>query len=89
MLASTGCTIGTKQSNKLVTHNPIPLPESAKGVVRIFTNKKLPLIVDGIDDSEFFEDVGGDVVVKPGWYSALVDCWNKYHSVKVNQISKD
>lgn len=85
-LTSTGCLIGTKQVNNLTMHDPIPLPESAKGVVRIATNDPIPLVVDGVPDESFEKDVGGDVVVKPGWYAALVDCWNEHHAAKVNQV---
>lgn len=68
-------------------HDPIPLAESAKGVVRVNTNEKIRLIIDGVEDSEFAEDIGGDVVVKPGWYAALINCWNANHSQKVNQVT--
>jgi len=62
-------------------HDPIPFPESAKGTVRIFTNKPIQLIVDGIHGI-VLKDVGGYVVVTPAWYAALIKNWNKTHNKK-------
>jgi len=78
--------MGIKQKNQLVLNDPIPLSESAKGVVRIATNKNIPLIVDGFPDAVFEKDIGGAVVIKAGWYAALVDCWNSSHKIKISQI---
>ena len=87
MLTTMGClTIGMKTVNNLVMHDPIPLKESAEGVVRINTNNPIPLIVRGIKDKEFMKDIGGDVVIKPGWYSALIECWNSVHEKKVHVV---
>lgn len=79
LLVSMGCTVGVKQKNSIVMNDPIPLPESAKGAVRIATNEPVKLSVDGIADKVFTKNIGGYVVVVPGWYAALVDCWNKNH----------
>lgn len=60
-------------------HDPIPIPESAKGVVRINTNRPIPLVVDDVDDMVFEKDIGGYVVVTPGWYAELLKAWNNAH----------
>lgn len=88
LLLVTGCLVGVKQNNRLIVNDPIPLKQSAAGVVRIATNDKIPLIVEGLSDASFEEDIGGDVVVKPGWYAALVDCWNEHHENRVNQVKE-
>jgi hypothetical protein len=80
MLVGTGCTIGIKQETRLTMHDPIPIPESAKGAVRINTNEDIPLIIEGVNNQEFEKDIGGYVVVTPGWYGELIKNWNKTHS---------
>jgi len=77
LLGLTGCTVGMKQKNTLVMHDPIPMPELARGTVRIATNRPIPLVVGDVADMRFEKDVGGYVVVTPHWYSALVKAWNK------------
>jgi hypothetical protein len=59
-------------------HDPIPIPESAKGTVRIATNKPIPLVVQD-KEMAFEKDVGGYVVVTPAWYAALIKNWNAHH----------
>jgi len=63
----------------LVMHDPIPIPESAKGVVRVYTNDPIQLVIDGVDDSIFERDVGGYAVITPAWYAELISTWNRHH----------
>jgi len=81
-LLCASCTIGIKQNNTTVLHDPIPFPESAKGTPRIATNRKVPIAIDGVKDKTFLKDVGGYVVVTPLWYAELIRNWNKNHGEK-------
>ena len=78
LLLLTGCTIGVKQKNSFTFFDPIPIPESARGVPRIVGNRPIALAIMG-EDMAFESNVGGYAVITPQWYAALIDCWNKQH----------
>ena len=70
------CTIGIKEKNTLVFVSPVPIPDAAKGIVVIATNKPIPLSIMDSPELKFSRDVGGYVLVDPGFYGKLIDTWN-------------
>jgi hypothetical protein len=72
-----GCTIGVKQTNRLVFVSPVPIPEAAKGAPMVATNDKIPLAVLDRPDEHYSQRVAGYVLVDPWFYQRLIDTWNQ------------
>ena len=69
-----GCAIGIKEIRKTVLVSPVPIPESAKGMIMIRTNRPIPLV---IADKEFVfeQNVGGYVICDPWFYDLLIQTY--------------
>ena len=73
LILTSGCSIGVKESVKIVYVSYAKTPEEAQGALRIATNSKIPVTVVGETDTYTELNLGGYYVISAGDLKAFVN----------------
>lgn len=74
---TTGCTIGIKEKVRVVYVSQFKIPEELNGAIKIATNKKLPVTIEGKKDIDTEMDLGGYYAIKAQDLKGFIDALNR------------
>jgi len=77
IISTSGCTIGIKEKTKVIYVSQFKVPEECKGALKIATNKKIPVTIEGEKDVYTEMDLGGYYAIKAQDLKGFVDALQK------------
>ncbi len=83
-----GCTIGTKEKIRIVYAGYSSNVKQAKGAIRIATNKRIPVTIEGAKDIIASIDLGGMYVISKPDLKAFLAALEELQKLKAAKIKK-
>jgi len=64
MISTSGCVIGVKEKVRIVYVSNFKTPQECKGAIKIASNSKIPVTIEGKEDILTNMDLGGYYAIK-------------------------
>lgn len=87
LTATSGCSIGVKEKQTIVYSQVYKTPEQCKGAIRIATNKKIEVTIEGEKDISTTMDIGGRYVIDYADLSQLLRNTDELQKIKERRPS--
>jgi len=72
-----GCTVGIKEKVRVIYVSQYKIPKELHGAIKIATNKKIPVTIEGKKDIDTTMDLGGYYAIKAQDLKGMLDASNR------------